>query len=297
MAAVRASQAPQGSSKRACDLAAALREIVIVSTGLLLLFAHASRAWAEQLPPLSAGAEQLQMAARYENGESVAKNYQLALQLYCGAARRGDPSAFYHIGWMYLNGRGVPRDDRTAVMWLRKAAAHGMAQAASLLNLLSQVPPSADRGCPSPLRGLGSAPLTPPPPEIRDLIDVTAQDFGLSPRLLQSIISVESGYNPHAVSLRMAAGLMQLMPETALRFGVRNRFDPRDNMQGGATYLRLLLRMFGGDLTLALAAYNAGEQAVISHGGVPPYQETIGYVAAVKRLCACDGMLDLRGLK
>jgi soluble lytic murein transglycosylase-like protein len=102
-----------------------------------------------------------------------------------------------------------------------------------------------------------------------------------------SVISVESGFNPRAVSPKSAAGLMQLMPETATRFGVRDRFDPRENVRGGATYLRWLLDTFRGNLTFALAAYNAGEKTVLSRGGVPPYRETVDYVAAVKGLCAC----------
>ena len=92
------------------------------------------------------------------------------------------------------------------------------------------------------------------------------------------MVSVESGFNPHAVSPKMAAGLMQLMPATAERFGVRDSFDPRENIRAGATYLRSLIDKYKGDLTLALAAYNAGEAKVEAYGGVPPYQETKTYV-------------------
>jgi soluble lytic murein transglycosylase-like protein len=80
---------------------------------------------------------------------------------------------------------------------------------------------------------------------------------------------------------------MQLMPETASHYNVQDSFNERENVQAGASYLRDLLRNFGGDLTLALAAYDAGEAAVRSYGGVPPYRETANYIAAVKRLCAC----------
>ena len=80
---------------------------------------------------------------------------------------------------------------------------------------------------------------------------------------------------------------MQLMPATAERFGVHDRFDPRENVRAGAKYLRLLLDKYKGNLTLALAAYNAGEEKVEAYGGVPPYQETKTYVATIKRLCGC----------
>ncbi len=226
----------------------------------------------------------LALAERYEDGESVRRDYHLALALYCQAARSGDPEAFLHIGWMYLNGRGVPRSDATAVMWLRKAAARGISQAANLLDLLPDVPAARAGGCPG--EGARVA-LNRAPPAIRALADETSRDLGLSSNLLLSVMAVESGFDPKAVSPKSAAGLMQLMPETAARFGVEDRFDPRANVRGGATYLRFLLEMFGGNLTLALAAYNAGEKAVLSYGGVPPYHETTSYVAAVKRLCAC----------
>lgn len=237
------------------------------------------------------------LAARYEDGESVPRDYHRALALYCQAAQQGDVRAFLSLGWMYLNGRGVARDDATAVMWLRKAAARGVPQAANLLELLAGVgvEPSRARGCPAggaaPAR-LATTPAT-PPPAIRALVAETALRVGISSHLLLSVMAVESGFNPRAVSPKLAAGLMQLMPETAARFGVQDPFDPRENIRGGATYLRFLLRMFGGNLTLALAAYNAGEKTVLARGGVPPYRETIDYVAAVKQLCACGEELDL----
>jgi len=226
--------------------------------------------------------DSVDLAARYESGESVPKDYHRALTLYCQAARSGDPRAYFAIGWMYLNGRGVPRDDASAVTWLRKAAAHGNSQATNLLALLPVGPPKGEAQC-----SMG-ANLAVPPAAVRALIDEAAHDTGLNPTLLQSVMSVESGFNPRAVSPKLAVGLMQLMPATAARFGVKDGFDERENIHAGAVYLRSLLQTFNGDLTLALAAYNAGEAAVLSHGGVPPYRETVNYIATVKRLCACD---------
>jgi soluble lytic murein transglycosylase-like protein len=216
---------------------------------------------------------------------SVPQDYRRALALYCQAARGGDPRAFFALGWMYLNGRGVARDDASAVAWLRKAAAHGIPQATNLLALLPTNLSKNGQQCSTGVAAIAN--LTAPPAAVRELIDETAYDTGLDPVLLQSVMAVESGYNPRAVSPKLAVGLMQLMPATAAQLGVKDSFDARENVRAGATYLRSLLQMFNGDLTLALAAYNAGEAAVLSHGGVPPYRETLDYIATVKRLCAC----------
>ena len=104
----------------------------------------------------------------------------------------------------------------------------------------------------------------------------------LEPALIHAVISAESGYNPFARSRKGAAGLMQLMPEIAKRYGVKNRLDPAQNIHGGARYLRDLIRLFHNDLQLAVAAYNAGENAVVRHGNrIPPYSETMTYVPRV----------------
>lgn len=114
------------------------------------------------------------------------------------------------------------------------------------------------------------------------LIAETARAHKLSPALLHAVITVESGYNPAARSSKGAAGLMQLMPATAKRYSVNDIWDPRQNVSGGARYLSDLLGMFNNDLGLALAAYNAGENAVILHGNrIPPYPETRQYVPRV----------------
>jgi soluble lytic murein transglycosylase-like protein len=104
----------------------------------------------------------------------------------------------------------------------------------------------------------------------------------LEPALIHAVISAESGYNPFARSRKGAAGLMQLMPDTARRYGVKNRLDPAQNIQGGARYLSDLVRMFNNDVQLAVAAYNAGENAVVKYGNrIPPYSETMTYVPRV----------------
>jgi soluble lytic murein transglycosylase-like protein len=114
-------------------------------------------------------------------------------------------------------------------------------------------------------------------------IDTIARRHGVDPLLVRAVIRVESNFDPRAVSPKGAAGLMQLMPETAMRYGVENRFDPTQNVDGGVRYLRDLMAMFDGNLSLALAAYNAGEGAVLKYGRrIPPYPETQQYVVWVR---------------
>jgi soluble lytic murein transglycosylase-like protein len=113
-------------------------------------------------------------------------------------------------------------------------------------------------------------------------IDRVAREHGLSPELIKAVALVESGFNTHAVSPKGAQGLMQLMPATARQYGVKDAFDPLQNLRAGTIHLRKLLDEFDGDLTLALAAYNAGAGAVRRHGGVPAYRETQEYVRKVR---------------
>ncbi len=116
---------------------------------------------------------------------------------------------------------------------------------------------------------------------IADLIGQAAAHHRMEPDLIRAVVQVESDFNPMAVSPRGAMGLMQLIRPTALRFGVRNAFDPVQNLDGGIRYLKFLLDMFGGDLELSLAAYNAGENAVLRSGGVPRILETQNYLRKI----------------
>ncbi|HEY4038734.1 MAG TPA: lytic transglycosylase domain-containing protein [Burkholderiaceae bacterium] len=118
--------------------------------------------------------------------------------------------------------------------------------------------------------------------QLKPLIQKVAQETSMSPLLLHAVIAVESGYDAKAVSRKGAQGLMQLMPKTAQRFGVRNALDPMENVRGGALYLKWLLDYFDGDLRLALAGYNAGEQEVVRAGyKIPANKETRDYVPKV----------------
>jgi len=120
------------------------------------------------------------------------------------------------------------------------------------------------------------------PGRFSPLVEQAAREHQIDQALLRAVIAVESGYDPNAVSHKGAVGLMQLMPQTARRYGVRNMYDPAQNIQGGARYLRDLMGKFNNDLPLALAAYNAGEEAIARHGNrIPPYRETRSYVPRV----------------
>ncbi|HYE72022.1 MAG TPA: lytic transglycosylase domain-containing protein [Blastocatellia bacterium] len=117
---------------------------------------------------------------------------------------------------------------------------------------------------------------------IDNLIKGAASRYGIDPQLMLAVMKQESSFNSRAISPKGASGLMQLMPATARRFGVRDIFDPAQNIEGGAQYLRFLLDTFNGDVELALAGYNAGENAVVRYGNrIPPYRETQDYVRKI----------------
>lgn len=119
------------------------------------------------------------------------------------------------------------------------------------------------------------------PAEYEQLIKSCSDKYGVSVSLVKAVIHAESGYNPNAVSSKGASGLMQLMPGTARSLKVADRFNPKDNVEGGVRYLRFLLDTFRGDVSLALAAYNAGLSKVAKYGGIPPFNETRTYVNRV----------------
>ena len=129
-----------------------------------------------------------------------------------------------------------------------------------------------------------------PPTPYDALIRAAATKYGLAPELVEAVVRAESNFDSHAVSKKGAGGLMQLMPTTAAQLGVRDVFDVRQNIEGGVRHLRHLMDRYDGNLTLALAAYNAGVDAVTRHGGVPPYEETRAYVARILRLLQRIGL-------
>lgn len=114
-----------------------------------------------------------------------------------------------------------------------------------------------------------------------DIIQDVASRYNVPAKLIHSIIQVESNYDPYAVSKKGAVGLMQLMPATAREYGVEDRYDPRQNIEGGVKYLKYLMKLFNDKTDLVLAAYNAGQEAIKEYDGIPPYNETINYIKKV----------------
>jgi soluble lytic murein transglycosylase-like protein len=243
----------------------------------------------------------VQQAIALEHGEGVAKDQKQAAALYCVAARDGDAEALFGLGWMYANGRGVARDDATAAALFAHAAAAGHADAQRMLARMGAepglLPPcmavpvildaSADEASSMDdlaFRGDPFAELPPRKQKIIAMVRSLAPRFSVEPALALAVIATESNFEPDARSPKDARGLMQLIPETAARFNVRNAFDAHDNMRGGLAYLRWLLSYYRGEVALVAAAYNAGEGAVDRYGGIPPYPETRDYVKRVLRL-------------
>jgi len=227
-------------------------------------------------------------ARSYEHGEGVKREPAKAIQLYCESARLGDSEAQYSLGWMYANGRGIPRDDAIAAFFFEMAAKKGHIQAQRMLKQVGE-PVSKAPECLFDSDGREFvAQAAPERRKVMEMVLKLAPEYGVYPRLAMAVIRAESNFNPGAVSPKNAQGLMQLIPETAERFNVKKPFDPEQNIRGGLSYLRWLLAYFKGDVSLVVAAYNAGEGAVNRHGGIPPYAETQVYVKRIREIFKLD---------
>ncbi len=220
---------------------------------------------------------------RYERGVGVARDTERAVRLYCRAAAYGDVQAKFYLGQVLAFGRDIERDAELAAAWLHAAADAGERRSRSMLLLLNGDDKPARRPvCPfGDHLGRIAARGQSAPGAVVELVRRLAPGYGLDPELVLAVIETESNFNPNALSPKNAQGLMQLIPETATRFGVQDVWDPEQNLRGGMAYLSWLLDRFEGDLELALAGYNAGEGAVERHGGIPPYQETQAYVSRI----------------
>jgi len=273
---------------------------------LLLAVAAAAAAALPCAAQAGADAPELKEAVAYEHGEGVPKDPARAASLYCRAAREFNADAQFNLGWMYANGRGVPRDDSAAAALFASAASLGHPQANNVLAYFATVPrrapdcmreptlsplpaPLFEFAVPNPFAGPDPFAALPPwKQQIALVVDKLAPRFAISRRLALAVIAVESNFAWDARSDKGAAGLMQLMPETADRFNVARVYDIADNVRGGLAYLRWLLAYYRGDVRLAVAAYNAGEKAVDKYGGIPPYPETQSYVRRVVSLYGSD---------
>lgn len=231
------------------------------------------------------------LAVKYEHAEGVPQDYLKAKTLYCRAARSGHAGAQYALGWMYANGRGVSRDDGVAAQLFAMAAEQGHEYAVRMMRFTRTDATTQLPACLLPEKqelkeeDLGQeVAVTFQNGPISRLVHQLAPRYEVDPGLVMAVISVESGFNARAISPKNAQGLMQLIPETAQRFRVKNAFDPAENIKGGTAYLQWLLAFFKGDVSLVVAAYNAGERAVERYRGIPPYPETRDYVRKIKQL-------------
>lgn len=242
-----------------------------------------------------------QEAKALEYGDGVKRDEVAAAKLYCRAARYGDAEAQYSLGWMLTNARGIQRNDAEAAHMFAAAAEQGMEQAQNMLDSLGGTPLGDPPPClrppetdplpvarapqmARPAKPQMVPPLPPPanaPPTVVTFVNVVAPEYKLSPALVLALMAAESNFDPLAQSPKNAQGLMQLLPETALRFKATKLRDPAQNIRAGMAYLRWLLAYYEGDIALALAGYNAGEKAVDRYLGVPPYAETRLYVRKI----------------
>ncbi len=215
----------------------------------------------------------------------IARNSPQAVTELCRMARRGDAESQYQLAWVFAHGKGEDRRDDWAAYLFFAASSQGHVEARRMLQSVTwpaaEVPICLTKAD-TPARVSQAPSVTvKAPPHIERLVQRLAPQFRIDPKLALTIIAVESNFDSYAVSRSAAMGLMQLIPQTARRFGVKNAFDPQQNIRGGLAYLRWLLAYYEGDVSLVAAAYNAGEGAVDRHKGVPPFDETREYVKRV----------------
>lgn len=233
----------------------------------------------------------LEQAWAAETGRGLRRNPALAADLYRQAGLLGSAEGYYRLALIYLPGGKGTWLAAQASCYLAAASHLGHRRAADLLERAAEGLPVASGECgdgegypglasPFDLEGyLGGLPV--PKRRAAELIRRLAPVYSVDVHLALAVAAVESNFNSAAVSPKLAMGVMQLIPATAERFGVRKPFDPEQNIRGGLAYLRWLGNYYQGDIVKVIAAYNAGEKAVDSYMGIPPYAETMAYVARV----------------
>lgn len=248
---------------------------------VLLAFALIGQAWSSDV--LETPESLRKVAINFEHGrDGIKQDYRQAFDLYCKAALQGDVESAYAMGFMYFNGRGMGRDLALAMRWFKQAADGGDLHARQMLRRFPDVLPADDAACKPVVPALKLvAEPNPNRQMVEGWVNQIAPRYGIDPQLVMAVIHAESAFNPSALSAKNAQGLMQLIPETAERFGVKDSWNPVQNIKGGTAYLHWLLRHFQGKVDLVLAAYNAGEGAVDRYKGIPPYQETREYVRQI----------------
>jgi len=275
----------------------------LFSTGAGAVSASGSEAmpsrW-EAEPPR--GRSLLERAWAAETGSGAERNEVLAVALYCEAARYGSAEGHFRTGLLRAQGSHSVRDAGLAKSFLAFARELGHPQAGEALarNALVDVPQQMPTCLTDEHAYVATVTFSEDKyvqnlparrKDIAALVVKLAAEYDINPRLAQAIAGVESNFDRLAQSPRNARGVMQLIPETAARFNVRDPLDAEQNIRGGLSYLRWLSRYFRGDLVRVVAAYNAGEGAVQRHGGVPPYFETRAYVWRVLRMAGMSEII------
>ena len=247
----------------------------------------------------------MQQAKEMESAADTNDNAWKAAVRYCEASRLGSIEGQYQLGMLYAFGKGVPESRPLAAALFSQAASQGHAEAGKMLDsiqmtsaelpacvITAELPEKAPQPSFAGLQfdiASGSTPsidrfLLSLPANKRWIIPLAttlSAWYSLDPKLVLSVIAVESNFEQGAQSPKAAMGLMQLIPDTAQRFNVRNAYNATQNLRGGMAYLRWLLSYYRGNIVYALAAYNAGEGRVDRYQGVPPFPETRAYVKQV----------------
>lgn len=261
-------------------------------------FEEESALFALEAPRVQAMLEQ---ASAAEAGRGQSRSLVRAAMLYCQAAGYGSSEAQYRLGKRYLSGQGFAKNIPVAATLFAMAANMGHQGAQAMLLLTGEREEQLPECLIDPERAwaaFGSEALVnieqyvdALPKERRRVADIIrrlAPLFAVDTQLALAVASVESNFNALARSPKNAIGVMQLIPETAARFMVKNAYDPEQNIRGGLAYLRWLLKRFGGDSRLAVAAYNSGEGMVDRYKDVPPYPETRSYVRRIMQYLTPD---------